>query len=187
MNYKLAEYKYPHYLRWTKHIDHQKTRAMKTFTQKPTITKKFHIEVPTHTYFSVPSVFKVFFGKKYLIWKGKSLLQSCEMLSESIERYIRLQRNIDTDYLYHVCNHIKRTRCIAATVTVIDNEFIRTIKGTESINGYAMLVAEQKLLDRASKDPDCLNNNIEAYVPNWITAAHKEKFEDYLLNKKKKK
>ena len=159
---------------------------MKTCTEKPTVTKKFHIEVPTHTYLSVPTLFKVYFGKKYLIWKGKSLLQSCETLAESIERYIRLQRNIDTDYLYHVCNHIKRTRCIAATVTVIENEFVRTIKGSESINGYAMLVAEQKLLNKAKNDPDCLNNNAEAYVPNWITAAHQEKFAEFLNQKKKK-
>lgn len=177
------------YTRWTKHIFILSTKKsiMKTKTDKPTITKKFHIEVPTHTYFSVPTVFKVFFGKKYLIWKGKSLLQSCETLAESIERYIRLQKNIDTDYLYYVCNHIKKTRCIAATVKVLENEFIRTIKDAESINGYAMLVAEQKLLDKAKGDFLCLNNNAEAYIPNWITAAHKEKFDKFLSDKKSKR
>jgi hypothetical protein len=69
---------------------------------------------------------------------------------------------------------------------VLENTFIRTIKGTESINGYAMLVAEQKLLDKAKNDHDCLNNNAEAYVPNWITAAHKEKFETFLSDRQKK-
>ena len=160
---------------------------MKTSASKVTVTEKWHIEVPTHQYESIPTVFKVYFGKKYFIWKGKSLLQSCQYLAESIERYIRLQKNIDTDYLYHVCNHIKKTRSQLATVEVIDNSFVRSIKGAESINGYALMVAEQKLLDKAKNDELCLNNNEEAYVPAWISIAHKEKFAQYLVDKKSKK
>jgi hypothetical protein len=98
-----------------------------------------------------------------------------------------MQKNIDTDYLYHVCNHIKRTRCIKATVEVIDNTFTRTIKESISINGYALLLAEQKLLDKAKNDPMCLNNNEIAYVPNWITVPHKEKFEKFLKDRSIKK
>ena len=123
--------------------------------------------------------------KKYLIWKGKSLLQSCQFLAEGIERFIRLQKTDDTDYLYHVCTHIKKTRCITASVEVIDNTFIRAKNGGESINGYAMLVLEQRLLDKAKNDIMCLNNNLEAYVPNWISVAHKQKFEELLKKKKK--
>jgi hypothetical protein len=73
-----------------------------------------------------------------------------------------------------------------ATVEVLDNSFMRTIKDVQSINGYSMLVEEQKLLDKAKNDELCLNNNYEAYVPNWITAAHKEKFEQFLLTRKKR-
>lgn len=74
-----------------------------------------------------------------------------------------------------------------ATVEVVDNSFVRQIKDVESINGYAMLLAEQKMLDKAKNDPDCLNNNAEAYVPNWMKAVHKEKFELFLKDRKKKK
>jgi len=178
--YILAEYKQMYYLRWTKH------NRMKTKASEPTVTTKYHIVVPTHQFESIPTLFKVYFGKKYLIWKGKSLLQSCQFLAEGIERFIRLQKTDDTDYLYHVCNHIKKTRCIQATVEVIDNSFMRTRNGSESINGYAMLVEEQKLLDRAKNDLLCLNNNLEAYVPNWVTVAHKDKFAEYLKKKKRK-
>jgi hypothetical protein len=159
-------------------------QRMKTSSNKPTVTKKFPIEVPTHQYHSHPSIFKILFGKKYLIWKGKSLLQSCEYIAESIERYIRLNKNDDTDYLYHVVNHIKKTRVIKATVEVVCNDFVKTTKsGSESINGYAMLVEEQKLLDKAAKDPDCLNNNAIAYTPKWIKADHLERFEKWSLKK----
>lgn len=160
---------------------------MKLSPNEPTVTEKWPIEVPTHQYSSVPTVYKVYFGKKYFIWKGKSLLQSCQYLAESIERYMRMNKNNDTDYLYHVCNHIKRTRCIKATVEVIANDYIRVLNGAESINGYAMLVEEQKQLDKAKREPEmCLNNNEEAYVPAWISAAHKEKFEKFLFDRKKK-
>jgi hypothetical protein len=70
---------------------------------------------------------------------------------------------------------------------VIDNTFTRTIKESISINGYALLLAEQKLLDKAKNDAMCLNNNEIAYVPNWITAPHKEKFEKFLKDRSIKK
>ncbi len=73
-----------------------------------------------------------------------------------------------------------------ATVEVIDNNYEREIKGAKSINGYAMLIDEQRLLDKAKNDADCLNNNAEAYVPNWITVAHKEKFEKFIADRKSK-
>lgn len=158
---------------------------MKTKTNAPTVTKKYHIEVPTHTYDSDPSIFKVWFGKHYLIWKGKSLLQSCQFLAENIERYIRLQKNIDTDYLYHVCNHVKRTRCMQATVEVLGQDFIR--RGTEeAIDGFKMLKMEQDLLNKAKNDTLCLNNNLIAYVSGWITKKDQEKFSEYLKPKVKK-
>jgi len=159
---------------------------MKTSSSKPTVTSKWHIEVPTHQYESLPSIFKVWFGKKYLIWKGKSLLQSCEFLAEGIERFMRLKKTDDTDYLYHVCKHIVRTRCIRATVEVIDNSFIKKKGDSESINGYGMLVMEQRLLDKAKNDADCLNNNAEAYVPNWIKKDHILKFEEFIKKRWKK-
>src|ERR1043166_5273691 len=130
---------------------------MRTSDKKPTITTKYPIEVPTQKYGSVASVFKIWFGKHYLIWKGKSLLQSCQFIAENIERYGRLQKNDDTDYLYHVCNHVKKTRCIKATVEVLESEFTKG-DGT-TVNAYKLLMAEQKYLDKAKNDPLCLNNN----------------------------
>lgn len=149
----------------------------------PTITEKYPIEVPTDKYLSTPAVFKVMFGTHYLIWKGKSLLQSCRYLAESIERYMRLKKDDETDYLYHVCNHIKRTRCISARVEVIANDFVN--ERTNSINGLKMLKLEQDLLDKADKknDPLCLNNNEEAYIPKWISKPHTEKFMKILTDR----
>lgn len=155
---------------------------MKSRTEQPTITPKFRIEVPTHKHdIGRPAVFKVWFGKHYLIWKGKRLLQSCEFLAEGTERYIRLQKNEETDYLYHVCNHIKRTRCQKATVEVMADDF--TKEGSEVINALKMLKLEQQLLDE-STDGLCLNNNSEAYVPSWVSDAASNGFFKWLSQRK---
>lgn len=147
---------------------------MKTSTSKPTITKKYHIEVPTQTYESVATVFKIYFGKHYLIWKGKSMLQACQYIAENIERYIRLQKDIETDQLYHVCNHIVKTRCIKGHVKVLENEFTKGDAGT--IDAYKILMAEQGYLNKAKNDPLCLNNNWQAYIPNWMPKKDVDKF-----------
>lgn len=156
---------------------------MKLSSTDPTITNKWPIEVPTHKYKSDPAVYKVYFGKYYLIWKGKSLFQSCEFLAEGIERYRRRNTNDETDYLYHVCNHIRRSRTQKATVEVIANDFKKP--DSDAINGFKMLKLEQELLDKAN-DGYCLNNNAIAYVPGWVNKAHAEHFETYLKDRKKK-
>lgn len=134
----------------------------------PTVTKKYHIEVPTHQFGStVAAVYRVWFGKHYFIWKGKYLLQSASQLAESIERYIRLEKNEPESYLLHICNHITKTRCMKATIEVVEAGFIK--EGTaSSINCYEILRAEQKLLKKAKNDTYCLNNNEQAYISKWM-------------------
>lgn len=160
---------------------------------EPTDTKQFgfSIIVPTHKNASVPTVYKVYFGKKYLIWKGKSLLQSCEIIAKSISAGIsKINRGLpieETDYLYHVLKHIKSTRCTSASVEVVFNEFVDEF-GT--IDGLGVLKAEQKLLDEADGDLLCLNNNEQAYVPVnniWITQPMKNKFLKWYKERKKVK
>jgi hypothetical protein len=80
--------------------------------------------------------------------------------------------------MYHVFTHIKRTRCLRGTVEIVDNDFIKD-PDSSAIDGLAMLKMEQRLLDQAKKDPMCLNNNIQAYVPesiSYLSEAVKTKF-----------
>lgn len=134
----------------------------------PTVTKKYHIEVPAHQYSATDAaVYKVWFGKHYFIWKGKALLQSASQLAESIERYIRLGKNESESYLFHICNHITKTRCMKAIIEVAESGFIKEGTST-SIDCYAILKAEQKLLKAADGDQYCLNNNEQAYISKWM-------------------
>lgn len=159
---------------------------------EPTDTKQlgYSIIVPTHQHKAVPTVYKVIFGKKYLIWKGKSLLQSCEILAKSISAGIsKINRGIpipETDYLYHVLKHIKSTRTASAHVIVEADDFMDEF---EVIDGLKVLKFEQRLLDEADGDPLCLNNNEQAYVPVnniWISQATKNQFLRWYQNRRKK-
>lgn len=149
----------------------------------------FSIIVPEKK-FGAPTVFKVWFGSKYLIWKGKSLMQSCEILAKSISAGIsRINRGIpinQADYLVHVLKHIKSTRCTSAKVEVMHNDFVDDY---DVIDGLAVLKSEQFLLDEADGDPQCLNNNEQSYVPinnTWLTEATKNKFLKWYKERKKK-
>lgn len=134
-------------------------------------------------------MYKVYFGKKYFIWKGKSLLQSCEILAKSISAGIsKMNRGFaipDTDYLYHVLKHIKSGRIQCGKVDMVINDFTDPIEG---IDGLAVLKCEQKLLDEAEGDSLCLNNNIQAYIPInniWITQPTKNKFLKWYKQRRK--
>lgn len=162
---------------------------------EPTDTKQFgfSIIVPTDKHGAVPTVYKVLFGKtnpKYLIWKGKSLLQSCEILAKSISAGVsKMNRGIpipESDYLYHVLKYIKSSRCTSASVHVEASDFVDEFG---VIDGLKVLKVEQHLLDEADGDVQCLNNNEQSYVPInnvWISQSTKTQFLRWYQNRRKR-
>ncbi len=135
-------------------------------------SKGFPIVAP---YIGTTTLFRVNFGKKYLIWKGKSLIQSIDYLGSSIKSSLTkdLQRE---HYLFHVVSYIKKTRTLTASVEILGNDYE---KGDGSINGLQLLKDEQLALDSADGDELCLNNNEQAYVPvntAYISEKDKNKF-----------
>lgn len=139
-----------------------------TKEKEPVVTAKYHIEIPPQEGgMGQPAVYKVWFGKSYFIWKGKSLLLSATWLAESVERALRTEKIDDTNYLWHVFKHIKKTRCQKAHIEVVEADFIR--KGSVvAVDVYKILKSEQALLLAANGDVNCLNNNEIAYIPKWM-------------------
>jgi hypothetical protein len=81
--------------------------------------------------------------------------------------------------------HINKTRCIKATVEVISDNYT----DGDKIDTMAILKDEQMALWDAMDDADCLNNNIQAYIPvnnSWISEATKNKFLIWYEKNKKK-
>lgn len=130
-----------------------------SFSQ-PTVTPKYHIEVPTNDYYATPCIFKIWFGSKYYIGKAKSLLPYAQNMAELIERALRTMKYDETNIYYHVITYIKRARIIKAKVEMIHNDFEK--------NEFIMLKTEQELLNKCKNDVNCLNNNFDSYTPKWM-------------------
>lgn len=100
---------------------------------------------------------KIWFGKKYFIWKAKALRQTAEQVCRDLSRKYRLGC-AETDLFYPVVQYIKRGRILSCTFEVI--------LATE--NHQELVDAETELLNRVFGTPECLNNRSEPYLPNWI-------------------
>ena len=142
----------------------------KTSSVNPTITKKFPIQVPTHKFYSNYAVYKIWFGKYFFIWKGKSMLQSVQSVAIMIERGLRNHPD-DTNFLYHVIAYIKRARVTRAEVEIVE------IADFDDKDWMKYLKLEQELLTAHKNDQYCLNNNFVAYAPEWMGADIKKEFE----------
>ena len=140
--------------------------------------KGFAIQYPDTAGYGKPTLFKVFFGRKYFIWKGKSFYQALELLGKSIESAINKGNENPSHFMYHVVNHILKNK-IMFGVCKEDDLYTDFSTPTKELNGYKLLVSEQEMLDEAIVSSLCLNNNVQSYVPDntaYINSADKEKF-----------
>lgn len=147
---------------------------MKLSLTEPKVTDKFPIEVPTHKYYSNYAVYKIWVGKYFMVWKGKSFLQSAQTIATLIERGLRLPIIDKSNYLYHVVGYIKRARVTRGYVEIVD------IADHDDKDWLRFLKTEQELLTAHKNDPLCLNNNFSVYIPEWMGVEVKKQFEDWL-------
>lgn len=85
--------------------------------------------------------------------------------------------------MYHVAAHVIKNGILNGVCkdSDISNDFYKYDKNKleDVFDGYAILVAEQEMIDYAIESSLCLNNNVQAYVPDntaYITNAEKQKF-----------
>lgn len=105
-----------------------------------------------------PTVYKLYFGKKYYTWKGKMLKHSVETVCNDIHRFIG--RGCGPDHLLKkVLEHITRARVLFCRVEVL----------LQTDNLVQLIDFENKMLAAGKEDPDCLNVKFEAHIPKWIS------------------
>jgi transcriptional regulator of met regulon len=110
-------------------------------------------------YNSLPTIYRINLGSKFYIWKGKSLRQSMETLSEDIDRLVR--NGVAADHLLaNVVLHVKRTRP-SCTIEVL----------LQTDNLAELIEFERTTLINCKENKDFLNKNSEPYMPKWILEA----------------
>lgn len=127
---------------------------------------------------SQPGVFKMNFGKKFFIYKGKSVHLSVDIFSKQIDREIRNPKS--TSILVKVVAYLKRYPVTSASIDVL--------MYTE--DPVELLLAENEALQANKENKDCLNISFDntAYVPQWIpqkdVVAYKRKLEGKRMQSK---
>lgn len=106
-----------------------------------------------------PALYKLHFGKKYFIWKGKTFKESVD---QNMVDIYRTWSKIDTakkdHFFYPVAAYIKRTRTYQARIELIMQ--------TDDVD--ALIQREADILQECQGDDNCLNTSFEPYRPKWI-------------------
>lgn len=132
----------------------------------------FRYSLKKEDYTSASCVYKLWFGKKFFIWKAKALFQSLDTVSVDIDR--RLRNGMKQGDMYTlVISHIQRAR-----VTQMEAEVV-----LYSDNPEELLIAEYEALKAAKGNPDCLNMGFYPYIPKWIPEAAVKALEQYIRKK----
>ena len=121
-------------------------------------------------------VFRLSYGGKFIIVKGKTLTGSLFQVQKG---YTWFDEKMDGALYAHFYRHIKNNPNKKFTVRVL----------LHSLNPYNLLKREQKELDAGKYNPNMLNNSQEAYIPvynestgkhGWIDKVHILNFQKYL-------
>lgn len=121
------------------------------------------------SYPSTGTIYKAWFGKKYLIWKAKSLHQSVNNMAKEIDQRLRLGLK-EGDQYAKVVQYIRKGR-----ITIFEVEAVE-----QSDNPVDLLIAEHKLLKAGESDPECLNVTFFPMMPGWVTDEAKAEFQQHL-------
>lgn len=106
-------------------------------------------------------VYQLSYAGKFVIVKGKTLAGSLIIISEGLHHYRadtankRFENHIYKHFFQHILDNEGRFR-------------MKTLaKKSKKTDQYDLLKKEQMELDRNRFNPLCLNNAVEAYIPNY--------------------
>lgn len=106
------------------------------------------------------SVFRLYCNEKYVIVKGKSLGGSLKQINIAIGNFAKKDRSDwEIDHLYY--------HFIGYILSLEEEPVYSASLLALSTNPYKLLKIEQIELWENQKDPNCLNNTSDAYIPNY--------------------
>lgn len=138
-------------------------------------------------YFEIEScIYKLYYGKKYVIVKGKTLSGSIYLIEKGYANFITAWGGVKgkecddvNSYYKKFYIYIHKNPKLQFKIEVI----------LESNNGYELLLKEHIELNLSMHDKKCLNNNVESYVPKfrektqsygWLSKQDVDSFNEFL-------
>lgn len=140
-------------------------------------------------------VYKLSYGDRYIIAKGKTLAGSIFLFEKGYAYFLlggggtgnevsgtgHKEGEGKNTFYFKIYKYIKEHPNLEFNLQVL----------LESNNGYQLLKTEQLELNKAIRDKKCLNSNIEAYIPQyrtktksygWISNGYVHAFKKFLKN-----
>jgi hypothetical protein len=134
-------------------------------------------------------VYRLSYAGKYVIVKGFTLVGSLTIINNTYKQYDPKNKRFEVHLYGHLFAHFFKTEDLGRFR-------IKTLAKLGKKTGqYQLLKREQMELDKARYDTDCLNNNIEAYLPSynnnthsfgWITTSAAANFKKYMDSNERK-
>lgn len=131
-------------------------------------------------------VYRLSYAGKFIIVKGHTLAGSLIIISDTYEQYDSTNPRFNSHLYKRLYDHyIDNPLGWHSTIKVLASK----AKGASQ---YDLLKREQMELDRYRHDPDCLNNQWDAYIPKyrkdtdkygWIDKAAVDEFKRYMVSK----
>lgn len=106
-------------------------------------------------------VYRLSYAGKHIYIKGRSLVGSLVMFMNGFNVFNEESNASKNNFYYHMYKHILSTdtasRFRVKVIAAIDN----------NCDHYMLLKEEQSILDQDRYNPNCLNNQMEAYIPKY--------------------
>lgn len=138
-------------------------------------------------YFEVEScVYKLYYGNRYVIVKGKTLAGSIYLIEKGYANFISSWGGIKGKESEDVNSYYKKFYLYIHKKPKLS---FRVELLLESNDGSKLLMKECNELNRSIRDKKCLNNNVEPYIPifrektqsyGWISKEAVESFKEFL-------
>lgn len=130
-------------------------------------------------------VYRLSYAGKFIIVKGHTLAGSLIIISDTYEQYNGTNPRFNRHLYKRLYDHYMTNPGYKFSIKVLATK----VKGASQ---YDLLKREQMELDRHRYDPQCLNNQWDAYIPKyrkdtdkygWIDKAAVDEFKRYQTSK----
>jgi len=170
-----------------KPIDRLSSNRVKKFTpdaQKKAVVESISFDLPEMKSEIGHCLFKLYYGNKYIISKGKNLAGTLFLFQKGYAYFFGYKHKAADNREHHyfkIYNYIRNHPDLQFRVEVI----------VTNDDCFELLKAEYLELRKCSRDKKCFNRNVSAYIPkfvektglyNWIPAEAVDKFNQWVAD-----
>jgi hypothetical protein len=165
-------------------VETPKKRQYNYDPDKAKLIKELRFDIKSVPFGVGRCVYKLYYGTRYIIWKGETLIESLSLLQKGYAYHVAYGQSEADDkqnkFFIQFYKYIQSHPDLDFRLEIL----------LASQNAYELLKREQMELIACWTDKKCLNNNQESYLPkfrektqtygSWITKRNVADFKKFL-------